>query len=140
MVNNILDTFLLFSSTSEVALSQPCHWQPESTVDHGSRIWFPDLIKEGEWHHLVIVLNRQVLKNSSFSLFVNGQHIATQKMQFISPAPGGGGGLSSGNLTMASSVFAYIGKEVCKRSVIYQLALAWKSRKSILGLRLIWIH
>ena len=90
-------------------MSQPCHWQPESTVDHGSRIWFPDLIKEGEWHHLVIVLNRQVLKNSSFSLFVNGQHIATQKMQFISPAPGGSGGLSSGNLTMASSVFAYIG-------------------------------
>ena len=80
-------------------------------------------IKEGEWHHLVIVLNRQVLKNSSFSLFVNGQHIATQKMQFICPAPGGGGGLSSGNLTMASSVFAYIGKEVCKRSVIHQLAL-----------------
>ena len=119
MINNILGTFFSFSSTSEVALSQPCHWQPESTVDHGSRIWFPDLIKEGEWHHLVIVLNRQVLKNSSFSLFVNGQHIATQKMQFISPAPGGGGGLSSGNLTMASSVFAYIGKEVCKRSVIY---------------------
>ena len=37
----------LIVSTSEVALSQPCHWQPESTVDHGARIWFPDLIKAG---------------------------------------------------------------------------------------------
>lgn len=104
----------LIVSSNEVPLSKPCDWQPEYTSEHGSRIWFPDLIKEGEWHHLVLVLNRQVLKNSSFSLFVNGQHIATQKMQFISPAPNGGSGsnLSSsaggGNLA-ASSVFGYIG-------------------------------
>ena len=73
-----------------------------------SRIWFPDLIKEGEWHHVIVVLNRQVLKNSSFSLYVNGQHIATQKMHFICPTPGGGG-FAGGNLTLASSVYAYIG-------------------------------
>ena len=100
----------LIVSTNEVPLSKPCDWQPEFTMDHGTRIWFPDLIKEGEWHHLVVVLNRQVLKNSSFSLFVNGQHIATQKVLFISPTPGGGGGFASGgNLTLASSVFAFIG-------------------------------
>ena len=70
---------------------------------------FTDLIKEGEWHHVIVVLNRQVLKNSSFSLYVNGQHIATQKIHFISPTPGGGAGFSGGNLTLASSVYAYIG-------------------------------
>ena len=60
-------------------LSKSTDWQPEFSGDKGTRIWFPDLIKEGEWHHLVVVLNRQVLKNATFSLFVNGQHIATQK-------------------------------------------------------------
>ena len=54
-------------------------WQPEFSGEYGTRVWFPDLIKEGEWHHLVVVLNRQVLKNASFSLYVNGQHISTQK-------------------------------------------------------------
>ena len=54
-------------------------WQPDFTGENGVRVWFPDLIKEGEWHHLVIVLNRQVIKNSSFSLYVNGQHISTQR-------------------------------------------------------------
>jgi hypothetical protein len=98
----------LIVSTNEVPLAKACDWQPDFTGDHGARIWFPDLIKEGEWHHLVIVLNRQVLKNSSFSLFVNGQHIATQKMLFISPTPGGGS-FHGGNLALASSVFAYVG-------------------------------
>ena len=93
----------LIVSTNEVPLNKSCDWQPDFTSDHGARIWFPDLIKEGEWHHVIVVLNRQVLKNSSFSLYVNGQHIATQKMHFISPTPGGG------NLTLASSVYAYIG-------------------------------
>ena len=123
--NNVEENYVCFSvalsardkalivSSNEVPLSKPCDWQPEYTIEHGSRIWFPDLIKEGEWHHIVLVLNRQVLKNSSFSLFVNGQHIATQKMQFISPAPGGMSNSSAsaggaGNLS-ASSVFAYIG-------------------------------
>ena len=99
----------LIVSSNEVPLSKPCDWQPDFTNDHGARIWFPDLIKEGEWHHLVIVLNRQVLKNSAFSLFVNGQHIATQKMQFIATTPGVSGGVASGNLSLASSVYGYIG-------------------------------
>ena len=82
--NNVEENYVCFSvalsardkalivSSNEVPLSKPCDWQPEYTIEHGSRIWFPDLIKEGEWHHIVLVLNRQVLKNSSFSLFVNG--------------------------------------------------------------------
>ena len=62
-------------------MSRYSDYQPDvnPATDTGARIWFPDVIKEGEWHHLAIVLNRQVIKNSSFSLYVNGQHIATQK-------------------------------------------------------------
>lgn len=48
-------------------------WEPEGTGDGSARIWCPDLLHEGQWHHLVIVLNRAVLKNSSFSLFLDGQ-------------------------------------------------------------------
>eukprot|EP00094_Tigriopus_californicus_P005213 TCALIF_05026-PB protein Name:"Similar to WDFY3 WD repeat and FYVE domain-containing protein 3 (Homo sapiens)" AED:0.04 eAED:0.04 QI:7/0.93/0.68/1/1/1/16/134/3650 len=98
----------LMISTQEASLNKSMDWQPEFSGDRGCRIWFPDLIKEGEWHHIVVVLNRQVLKNSSFSLYVNGQHIASQKMQYINPFPGG---ITAANSTMfnSCSVFAFIG-------------------------------
>jgi hypothetical protein len=41
-------------------MSKSSDWHPDFTGDFGVRVWFPDLIKEGEWHHVVIVLNRQV--------------------------------------------------------------------------------
>ncbi|XP_040570676.1 WD repeat and FYVE domain-containing protein 3 isoform X2 [Lepeophtheirus salmonis] len=72
--------------------------------ESGARIWFPDLIKEGEWHHLVLVFNRQTLKNSSFTLFVNGQKVAAQKMNYIGTYPG-----SQSNVTHSTSVFGFIG-------------------------------
>ncbi len=117
----------LIVSTSEVPLSKASDWQPEYTQDHGTRIWFPDLIKEGEWHHLLIVLNRQVLKNSSFSLFVNGQHIATQKMLFISPSPGGSSSITTG--AIATSISAYIGTPPHWRR---QSRLCWKQGPCLL--------
>lgn len=36
-----------------------------------------------------MILNRGVLKNSSFSLFLDGQHMHTQKLHYISQTPGG---------------------------------------------------
>jgi hypothetical protein len=42
-------------------MSKSSDWHPDFTGDFGARVWFPDLIKEGEWHHIVIVLNRQVV-------------------------------------------------------------------------------
>ena len=63
-------------------------WQPEVNGDWGVRVWFPDIMKEGEWHHLVFVFNRQVLKNSSFTLYVNGQQTTSTKMHYINQNPG----------------------------------------------------
>lgn len=80
-------------------------WEPESTGEHGVRVWCPDILQEGQWHHIVVVLNRAVLKNSSFSLYLDGQQIHAQKMYYISQNPGGG----SANLTVASSVYGFIG-------------------------------
>lgn len=47
-------------------------WEPEGSGESGTRVWCPDLQHEGQWHHLVLVLNRAVLKNSSFSLYLDG--------------------------------------------------------------------
>ncbi|KAJ8966192.1 hypothetical protein NQ317_015412 [Molorchus minor] len=80
-------------------------WEPEGVGEHGARVWCPDILQEGQWHHLVVVLNRAVLKNSSFSLYLDGQQIHAQKMHYISQNPGGG----SANLTVATSVYGFIG-------------------------------
>lgn len=47
-------------------------WEPEGSDDGNARIWCPDLLHEGQWHNLVVVLNRAVLKNSSLSLYLDG--------------------------------------------------------------------
>ncbi|CAH1175861.1 unnamed protein product [Phaedon cochleariae] len=80
-------------------------WEPEGSGEHSARVWCPDILQEGQWHHVVVVLNRAVLKNSSFSLYLDGQQIHSQKMHYISQNPGG----ASANLTVASSVYGYIG-------------------------------
>jgi hypothetical protein len=36
-----------------------------------------------QWHHLTFVFNRAVLKNSSVSLYVNGKHLATNKLHYM---------------------------------------------------------
>ncbi|CAH0558995.1 unnamed protein product [Brassicogethes aeneus] len=80
-------------------------WEPEGSGDNGARVWCPDILQEGQWHHIVVVLNRAVLKNSSFSLYLDGQQIHGQKMHYISQNPGG----ASANLNVASSVYGFIG-------------------------------
>ena len=94
-------------STQETIVPQNIgEWEPEGVGDNSARIWCPDLLHEGQWHHLVVILNRAVLKNSSFSLFLDGQHMHTQKLHYISQNPGA---TSGNNVTMATSVYAFIG-------------------------------
>lgn len=80
-------------------------WEPDGSGEYGARVWYPDLLKETQWHHIVVVLNRAVLKNSSFSLYIDGQQVHTQKMHYISQNPGG----PAVNLNVATSVYGYIG-------------------------------
>uniref|UniRef100_A0A1A9X279 WD repeat and FYVE domain-containing protein 3 n=1 Tax=Glossina brevipalpis TaxID=37001 RepID=A0A1A9X279_9MUSC len=80
-------------------------WEPEGADDGNARIWCPDLLHEGQWHNLVVVLNRAVLKNSSLSLYLDGMPMHTQKLHYISQNAGAG----STNVLMASQVFGYIG-------------------------------
>lgn len=81
-------------------------WEPDGTGDSSARIWCPDVLHEGQWHHLAVVLNRAVLKNSSFSLFLDGQHMHTQKLHYISQTPGG---TTNSSVNATNSVYAIIG-------------------------------
>lgn len=81
-------------------------WEPDGTGDNSTRIWCPDVLQEGQWHHLVVVLNRAVLKNSSFSLFLDGQHMHTAKLHYISQTPGG---ISNSSVNATNSVYGIIG-------------------------------
>ncbi|XP_064458168.1 WD repeat and FYVE domain-containing protein 3-like isoform X2 [Ornithodoros turicata] len=94
----------LLISTQEIPLPN-INWEPEVREEGCVRIWTPELLQEGQWHHVVVVLNRAVLKNSSVSLYIDGQHVSTQKINYISQNPGGG----AANLTTASSVYGFIG-------------------------------
>lgn len=99
------DKAIIVSTQETLVPHNVGEWEPEGTGDGSARIWCPDLLHEGQWHHLVVVLNRAVLKNSSFSLFLDGQHMHTQKLHYISQNPGAG----SANLTVATSVYGFIG-------------------------------
>ncbi|XP_059488715.1 WD repeat and FYVE domain-containing protein 3 [Neocloeon triangulifer] len=93
-------------STQEISVPHNVgEWEPDVCGDGSSRVWCPDLLQEGQWHHIVLAINRQSAKNSSFSIFVDGQHIHTQKMHYIAQNPGGG----SANLHVPSSVYGFIG-------------------------------
>lgn len=72
----------IFWVKSTFRISDVGEWEPESGGDSSARIWCPDLLHEGQWHHLVVVLNRAVLKNSSFSLFLDG-HVSENKWNDI---------------------------------------------------------
>jgi len=96
-------TYIVLNATIFTDIGE---WEPDGTGDCSARIWCPDVLHEGQWHHLAVVLNRAVLKNSSFSLFLDGQHMHTQKLHYISQTPGG---TTNSSINATNSVYAIIG-------------------------------
>ncbi len=45
------------------------------------RVRCPDLAQEGQWHHLVVVFNKAVMKHTTLSLFVDGINVHSQKVR-----------------------------------------------------------
>ncbi|XP_063865461.1 WD repeat and FYVE domain-containing protein 3-like isoform X1 [Scylla paramamosain] len=113
----------LIVSTHETDFPQPGQgvkdWEPDVVGDFGCRTWCPVLLTEGQWHHLTISLSRSVLKNSSLSIYIDGQVVTQKKLHYILQNPGGG----AANLTIASSVYAYIGTPPAYRR---HSKLVWK--------------
>uniref|UniRef100_T1IS53 WD repeat and FYVE domain-containing protein 3 n=1 Tax=Strigamia maritima TaxID=126957 RepID=T1IS53_STRMM len=125
----------LIISTQETIYPQngPADWEPETLGDGCARIWCPELLQESQWHHVVIVLSRAVLKNSAISVYVNGQLVCNQKLHYLSQNPGGG----AANLTIAASVYGYIGTPPLWRK---SSRLAWKQGPCILVEEILSAH
>ncbi|KAK7077189.1 WD repeat and FYVE domain-containing protein 3 [Halocaridina rubra] len=119
----------LIVSTHETNLPQPgqgvTEWEPEVVGDFGCRVWCPDLLTEGQWHHLTVSLSRSVLKNSSLCIYIDGQPVTQKKLHYILQNPGGG----AANLTIASSVYAYVGTPPAYRR---HSRLVWKQGSCLL--------
>uniref|UniRef100_S4RTS1 DUF4704 domain-containing protein n=1 Tax=Petromyzon marinus TaxID=7757 RepID=S4RTS1_PETMA len=81
----------------------------------------PELAQEGQWHHLVLVLNRGVLKPSSASLYVDGQLAGNTKLSYIQATPGGLG--SAGGPGAPPLVYGYVGTPPGRRR---SSPLAWR--------------
>ncbi|MEQ2165206.1 hypothetical protein GOODEAATRI_014511, partial [Goodea atripinnis] len=73
-----------------------------------------ELIAEGQWHHLVLVMSKGMLKNSMATLYLDGQLISTVKLHYIHSAPGGSG---STNPPVMSTVYGYIGTPPAQRQL-----------------------
>ncbi|XP_061906663.1 WD repeat and FYVE domain-containing protein 3 isoform X3 [Entelurus aequoreus] len=79
-----------------------------------------ELIVEGQWHHLVLVMSKGMLKNSMATLYLDGQLINTVKLHYVHSVPGGSG---SANPPVVSSVYGYVGTPPAQRQLS---SLVWR--------------
>ncbi|XP_045551374.1 WD repeat and FYVE domain-containing protein 3 isoform X1 [Salmo salar] len=73
-----------------------------------------ELIGEGQWHHLLLVMSKGMLKNSMATLYIDGQLVQTTKLHYIHSSPGGSG---STNPPVVSTVYSYIGTPPAQRQL-----------------------
>ncbi|XP_064637335.1 WD repeat and FYVE domain-containing protein 3-like isoform X3 [Lineus longissimus] len=102
------DRALIASTQETMMLTQAAEqFQDPNLSENTVRFWCHELTQEGQWHHLGLIFHRAgIMKNSSISVYIDGEHIATQKLHYISPNIGGGGNPSAAAVT---SVFTFIG-------------------------------
>ncbi|KAM7167770.1 WD repeat and FYVE domain-containing protein 3 isoform 1-T6 [Macrochelys suwanniensis] len=79
-----------------------------------------DLIVEGQWHHLVLVMSKGMLKNSTAALYIDGLLVNTVKLHYVHSSPGGSG---SANPPVVSTVYAYTGTPPAQRQIS---SLVWR--------------
>ncbi|XP_036381916.1 WD repeat and FYVE domain-containing protein 3 isoform X1 [Megalops cyprinoides] len=79
-----------------------------------------DLISEGQWHHLVLVMSKGMLKNSTAALYIDGQLVNTVKLHYVHSTPGGS---SSTNPPVVSTVYSYVGTPPAQRQLS---SLVWR--------------
>lgn len=64
------------------------------------------LLEEGRWHHVMVVLNKALIRNSTCALFVDGKHVTTCRLKYIQAAAVSP---DSTVITSAPYISAYIG-------------------------------
>ncbi|XP_028629467.1 WD repeat and FYVE domain-containing protein 3 [Grammomys surdaster] len=79
-----------------------------------------ELVVEGQWHHLALLMSRGMLKNSTAALYIDGQLVNTVKLHYVHSTPGGSG---SANPPVLSTVYAYVGTPPAQRQIA---SLVWR--------------
>ena len=65
----------------DYTVSQTEDYHEPKLSDNLVKFWHQDLDEEGQWHHLVLIFHKAgIMKNSSVSLFLDGEHVNTQKV------------------------------------------------------------
>ena len=79
-----MTVFSEFFSILNFPVSQTEDYHEPKLSDNLVKFWHQDLDEEGQWHHLVLIFHRAgIMKNSSVSLFLDGEHVNTQKVWFL---------------------------------------------------------
>ncbi|XP_053559369.1 WD repeat and FYVE domain-containing protein 3 isoform X2 [Bombina bombina] len=107
LLQNYVDDFSEESSFYEIL---PCC----------ARFRCSELILEGQWHHMVLVMSKGMLKNSTAALYIDGQLVNTVKLHYVHSSPGGSG---STNPPVVSTVYTYIGTPPAQRQLS---SLVWR--------------
>ncbi|CAL9687927.1 unnamed protein product [Knipowitschia caucasica] len=82
----------LVISTEEEALTYLDMMEPEfsspTSLATSLRFRCSSLLIPGQWHHLVVVLSKEMKKSCLASAYLNGKALGTGKMRYIQPFPG----------------------------------------------------
>lgn len=81
-------------STQEMPIFSTTNTKCGLDSEHNIRLPASELF-EDKWNHIVVVLNRTLLKNSTINIYVNGKIKHSQKMAYISSVVGGAVGISN---------------------------------------------
>ncbi|KAG7490175.1 hypothetical protein JOB18_029475 [Solea senegalensis] len=118
------DRTLTVSTKEELLQTYSDEWSEESSfyelLPCCARFRCGELIAEGQWHHLVLVMSKGMLKNSMATLYIDGQLVNTVKLHYIHSAPGGSG---SANPPVVSTVYGYVGTPPAQRQLS---SLVWR--------------
>ncbi|KAJ8383375.1 hypothetical protein AAFF_G00221650 [Aldrovandia affinis] len=118
------DRSLIVSTKEELLQSYVDDFSEESSfyeiLPCCARFRCGDLINEGQWHHLVLVMSKGMLKNSMATLYIDGQLVNTGKLHYVHSMPGGSG---STNPPVVSTVYSYIGTPPAQRQMS---SLVWR--------------
>ncbi|XP_007478664.1 WD repeat- and FYVE domain-containing protein 4 isoform X2 [Monodelphis domestica] len=93
----------------------------------GSRLQFHcgNLLSSGQWHHLAVVVSKEMKRNCAVSTYINGQLIGSAKMLYIQTLPGS---FLSMDPSSFIDVYGYIGTPQVwkqKSSLIWRLGPAY---------------
>lgn len=107
-----LDRALTVSTQEALLFDNDSRLDAQLDPDCNLRIWTPELILEGVWHHIAVTINRMSTKQSNINVFVDGVLVHHQRICYINAFVGSTNSGPLGNLpasnNASSSAAAYV--------------------------------